>query len=173
MTSCCHVLATMSFLTPLGGYIEGGSATRFAALLIFNSLQFEERFHIKRLLLKDSPSPVFPFTSLSYPTLHLSTLLISFLTTIAWFPAMHTPLLSLTFIALFLIGGAFGQTAYANDFVDPDYIVEGRYPANTGSSQVTIRGWATTWARRGPWSAYHLYCRGNLTNKRPFWNCAL
>ncbi|KAF6758849.1 alginate lyase-domain-containing protein [Ephemerocybe angulata] len=45
-----------------------------------------------------------------------------------------------------------GQTAYANDFVDPDYIVAGNFPTNTGGAQATINGWAKTLAAKGPWS---------------------
>jgi len=47
---------------------------------------------------------------------------------------------------------AAGQTAYANDFVDPDYIVAGDYLPNTGGAQATIKSWAANLSRRGPWS---------------------
>ncbi|TEB29271.1 hypothetical protein FA13DRAFT_1755638 [Coprinellus micaceus] len=45
-----------------------------------------------------------------------------------------------------------GQTSYANDFVDPDYILTRNYPTNTGLAQATINAWAKSLAGRGPWS---------------------
>jgi len=43
-------------------------------------------------------------------------------------------------------------TSYANDFVDPDYIVGKKFPANTAIAQKTIVQWADQYATLGPWS---------------------
>ena len=43
-------------------------------------------------------------------------------------------------------------TSYANDFVDPDYIVGKQFPANTVIAQKTIVQWADQYATLGPWS---------------------
>jgi hypothetical protein len=50
---------------------------------------------------------------------------------------------------------AFSQTtltAYANDFVDPDYILSKNFGDNTWRSRDSIQTWAKTLASRGPWS---------------------
>ncbi|KAJ3518100.1 hypothetical protein NMY22_g13828 [Coprinellus aureogranulatus] len=61
-------------------------------------------------------------------------------------------LLATVFSATFLSSQVAGQTSYANDFVDPDYIVAGNFPTNTGLAQATINAWANTLAGRGPYS---------------------
>jgi len=43
-------------------------------------------------------------------------------------------------------------TSYANEFVDPDYIVEKQFPPNTVIAQNTIVQWANEYATLGPWS---------------------
>lgn len=43
---------------------------------------------------------------------------------------------------------------YANDFVDPDYILAGNFSETTLPAQNTIRQWAEDSAAGGPWSAY-------------------
>ena len=43
-------------------------------------------------------------------------------------------------------------TNYANDFVDPDYIVGKKFPSNTVIAQKTIVRWADQYATLGPWS---------------------
>ena len=43
-------------------------------------------------------------------------------------------------------------TSYANDFVDPDYIVRKQFPTNTVIAQKTIVQWANQYATLGPWS---------------------
>ena len=60
--------------------------------------------------------------------------------------------------ALLLVLGALptvvhALTSYANDFVDPDYIVGRSFPANTVIAQNTIVQWADQYAALGPWSA--------------------
>ncbi|KAF9648312.1 chondroitin AC/alginate lyase [Thelephora ganbajun] len=59
--------------------------------------------------------------------------------------------------ALVLVLGALptavhSLTSYANDFVDPDYIVGRKFPANTAIAQKTIVRWANEYATLGPWS---------------------
>lgn len=43
-------------------------------------------------------------------------------------------------------------TAYANDFVNPDYILAGNFGNNTQAAQATITAWASSLAVGGPWS---------------------
>ncbi|KAF9473986.1 chondroitin AC/alginate lyase [Pholiota conissans] len=43
-------------------------------------------------------------------------------------------------------------TAYANDFVDPDYILAKNFGANTQAAQASIMAWAGSTAVGGPWS---------------------
>lgn len=70
-------------------------------------------------------------------------------------PAMHTTFLHLTtFLAL--ASRVVAQTAYANDFVDPDFILEKKYGPNTAQAQNTIISWANSLASNGPWS---MFCR--------------
>jgi hypothetical protein len=45
-------------------------------------------------------------------------------------------------------------TSYANDFPDPDYIVNGNFGKNTQAAQNTIVNWAKDSAVGGPWSAF-------------------
>ena len=59
--------------------------------------------------------------------------------------------------ALLLILGALptvvhSLTSYANDFVDPDYIIRKQFPTNTVIAQKTIVQWANQYATLGPWS---------------------
>ncbi|KAK7042541.1 chondroitin AC/alginate lyase [Favolaschia claudopus] len=43
-------------------------------------------------------------------------------------------------------------TSYANDFVDPDYIVAGNFPDTTGEAKASIISWADRFASTGPWT---------------------
>ena len=59
--------------------------------------------------------------------------------------------------ALLLVLGALptavhSLTNYANDFVDPGYIVGKKFPSNTVIAQKTIVQWADQYASLGPWS---------------------
>jgi hypothetical protein len=45
-------------------------------------------------------------------------------------------------------------TSYANDFADPDYIVNGNFGKNTQAAQNTIINWAKDSAVGGPWSVF-------------------
>jgi len=58
------------------------------------------------------------------------------------------------FLIVSMFSAAFSQnlTAYANDFVDPDYILSNNFGNNTKPSRDTIQTWAMTLASRGPWS---------------------
>lgn len=50
---------------------------------------------------------------------------------------------------------AFSQTtltAYANDFIDPDYILSKNFGDNTWRARDSIQTWAKTLASQGPWS---------------------
>lgn len=72
-------------------------------------------------------------------------------------PTLSKP--SLACGALLLVLGALptavhSLTSYANDFVDPDYIVAKQFPANTVVAQRTIVQWADEYATLGPWSTY-------------------
>ena len=61
----------------------------------------------------------------------------------------------LQFITVFsFVSTAFGQTVYANDFVDPDYILAGNFDTHTGRAQQTIISWAQKLAVGGPWCEY-------------------
>lgn len=42
--------------------------------------------------------------------------------------------------------------SYANDFVDPDYILAKAWNSSTDASQTTIVEWASELAAMGPWS---------------------
>jgi hypothetical protein len=58
---------------------------------------------------------------------------------------------------LLLILGAlpttvYSLTSYANDFVDPNYILGRNFPASTAIAQKTILKWADQYAALGPWS---------------------
>lgn len=53
-----------------------------------------------------------------------------------------------------------GQTSYANDFVDPNYVIAGNFTNNTEAAQQTIVTWANELASQGPWCTkqYSLHC---------------
>ncbi|KDR76943.1 hypothetical protein GALMADRAFT_119999 [Galerina marginata CBS 339.88] len=66
-------------------------------------------------------------------------------------PGMHSTILQ--FATVFSIfSTAVAQTAYANDFVDPDYILAKNFSAQTGRAQATVVSWAKELASSGPWS---------------------
>lgn len=48
--------------------------------------------------------------------------------------------------------GVSALTSYANDFVDPDFILAGKFGNNTLAAQDTIRSWAVELAGQGPWT---------------------
>lgn len=60
----------------------------------------------------------------------------------------------LAFLVAFLAEGFLvkASTSYANDFVDPGYIISGNFPPTTGGAQETITQWALDFASQGPWS---------------------
>lgn len=62
--------------------------------------------------------------------------------------------LVITFLALstFLPHLAQAFTSYANDFVNPNYMLARQYPGNTGGAQFSILKWADFLAAQGPWS---------------------
>uniref|UniRef100_A0A8H7XTG2 Alginate lyase domain-containing protein n=1 Tax=Psilocybe cubensis TaxID=181762 RepID=A0A8H7XTG2_PSICU len=66
-------------------------------------------------------------------------------------PSMRLTILHLiTFFSFFT--SSFAQTAYANDFVDPDYILAKTYGNHTYLARTTAVSWAKTLAAKGPWS---------------------
>jgi hypothetical protein len=72
---------------------------------------------------------------------------------------MPTTLTQTTLLSLFLFytilfagTGVQAMTSYANDFVDPDYILARAFPDSTRSAQTSIANWATELAGEGPWS---------------------
>lgn len=48
--------------------------------------------------------------------------------------------------------GQIGVTSYANDFVNPDYVLAKNFNTDTAGAQQTIVQWANTLAAQGPWS---------------------
>lgn len=50
---------------------------------------------------------------------------------------------------------AVAVTSYANDFVDPAYIIAGNFSASTETAQATVISWAKELAAEGPWSELH------------------
>ncbi|KAJ7130403.1 alginate lyase-domain-containing protein [Mycena epipterygia] len=70
-------------------------------------------------------------------------------------------------------------TNYANDFVDPNYIVGKNYPNTTGGAQASIVSWAEYLSSSGPWSVTNKPITAPSGNKQdymswaPYWwpNC--
>ncbi|PPQ86141.1 hypothetical protein CVT25_003091 [Psilocybe cyanescens] len=62
----------------------------------------------------------------------------------------HTILSLATLLSLFT--SAVAQTAYANDFVDPDHFLTKNLGNHTYAAQTTAAAWAKTLAAKGPWS---------------------
>lgn len=60
-------------------------------------------------------------------------------------------LYSLSLILLVLAGSVQAYVSYANDFVDPDFIIGGNFANNTRAAQNTIIEWAKETAAGGPW----------------------
>ncbi len=60
-------------------------------------------------------------------------------------------LYSFSLILLVLTGSVRAFVSYANDFVDPDFIVKGNFGENTRAAQNTIVEWAKESAAGGPW----------------------
>lgn len=58
---------------------------------------------------------------------------------------------SLSFFALTLRGAHASLVSYANDFVDPDYIVNGNFGKHTQGAQDTIVAWARQSTVGSPW----------------------
>jgi uncharacterized protein YbaA (DUF1428 family) len=54
--------------------------------------------------------------------------------------------------ALFAAPGAQAVVNYAADFVDPGYILDFKYEAQTAHAQQTIVAWANRLGRKRPWS---------------------
>ncbi|KAG6915942.1 hypothetical protein DXG01_009208 [Tephrocybe rancida] len=65
---------------------------------------------------------------------------------------MRSSLSSVIFPLLVVAGGVQAFVSYANDFVDPDFIVSGVFGNNTLAAQATILAWAKDSATGGPWS---------------------
>ncbi len=57
----------------------------------------------------------------------------------------------ITFFMLSKFKSVYAVVSYANDFVDPNYIVLKQYPPNTSDAQATIVSWAQSLASEGPW----------------------
>lgn len=72
-------------------------------------------------------------------------------------------LYSISLILLVLTGSVRAFVSYANDFVDPDFIVSGNFGNNTLAARNTIIEWAKETAVGGPWCmlqylAFHRLC---------------
>jgi hypothetical protein len=63
---------------------------------------------------------------------------------------------TLVTITLFILAGVapvvHSLVSYANDFVDPDYIVSKAFSNYTVEAQSTVVQWADELAAQGPWS---------------------
>lgn len=58
-----------------------------------------------------------------------------------------------TFVSvLALAPAALGFTDYANDFVDPGYVLLKDFNTSTAAAQASIVDWANDLAAQGPWS---------------------
>lgn len=58
-----------------------------------------------------------------------------------------------TFVSvLALAPSVLGFTDYANDFVNPDYVLAKTFNTSTAGAQATIVQWANDLASQGPWS---------------------
>jgi len=69
-------------------------------------------------------------------------------------PNLTTFFAILILFFLFIPSGTAGSvTAYANDFVDLDYILAGSFAPQTERARMTILQWARSLASDGPWSA--------------------
>ena len=64
---------------------------------------------------------------------------------------MRSTFLSIATVAS-IFSTAVAQTAYANDWVDPDYILSRNFGPHTARSQAQIILWAHKLAIGGPWS---------------------
>lgn len=64
-----------------------------------------------------------------------------------------TVLLWTTVSLLALSAPVLSFTSYANEFVDPDFVLAKRFPINTVIAQRTIFKWAEQLAAKGPWCA--------------------
>lgn len=61
-------------------------------------------------------------------------------------------LTTLVLSVLAITPSALCYTAYANDFVDPKYILSKSFNTSTAAAQQTIVQWADQLAVQGPWS---------------------
>jgi len=84
-------------------------------------------------------------------------------------------LYSLSLILLVLTGSVRAYVSYANDFVDPDFIVKGNFGNNTLAAQNTIIEWAKETAAGGPWAVTDKAVAAPTGNKHdylswaPYW----
>lgn len=65
---------------------------------------------------------------------------------------MRSTLFSVSLSLLLGSNAVSALTSYANDFVDPDFILAGNFGNNTLAAQATIKSWASELAGQGPWS---------------------
>jgi hypothetical protein len=73
----------------------------------------------------------------------------------------HRLLRLFTIASIFSTAFSLKPNAYANDFVDPGYILSNSFGDDTRPSRDSIQTWAKTLASRGPWSeplAPGLFC---------------
>lgn len=97
------------------------------------------------------------------------------------FPPQRPSLPLLSFVLLVSTSVVQALVSYANDFVDPDYIVKGDFGQHTLAAQSTIADWAKESVVGGPWCARlfavirggrlsHLsFSRNKQTVRGPFW----
>ena len=58
------------------------------------------------------------------------------------------------FSALAVVPAVYCFTTYANDFVDPKYVLAKSFSTSTAAAQQSIVEWADMHAAEGPWSTY-------------------
>jgi len=78
--------------------------------------------------------------------------------------------------ALLLLAGSLpavhSLTSYANEFVDPDYILAKQFNSTTRGAQDTIAAWATDLANQGPWSVVNKSVTPPTGNKHTYMSWA-
>ncbi|PFH51147.1 hypothetical protein AMATHDRAFT_143319 [Amanita thiersii Skay4041] len=64
---------------------------------------------------------------------------------------MNSICISFLSLSLF-VSASYGYTSYANDFIDPEFVLARQYVNNTMGAQATIKDWADELAAQGSWS---------------------
>ncbi|KAJ8461815.1 hypothetical protein ONZ45_g18163 [Pleurotus djamor] len=70
------------------------------------------------------------------------------------------------------ISSVYAFTSYANDFVDPDYILAGNYGDSSRPARLTIASWARELAAKGPWTVINKTATPPTGDKRTYMSWA-